>query len=163
MERFTVSLDEELLADFDAYCGRKGYQNRSEAVRDILRDRLEADRLEADSLERQATSHCVGCLSYIYNHHERELSRRLTEAQHQHHDLMLSTMHVHLDHENCLEVAILRGPIGAVHKCADSIVAETGVRHGKLNVVPVETDLTAGHHHHDEAPGHTHVHSRPKT
>jgi len=163
MERLTVSLDEDLLAGFDDYCRRRGYQNRSEAVRDILRERLEADRLDAANQAKDAATQCVACLSYIYNHHERELSRRLTEAQHQHHDLTHSTMHVHLDHENCLEVAILRGPTGAVRKCADTITAETGVRHGKLNVVPVEMEMTAGHHHHHEAGDHPHVHSHPKT
>ncbi len=163
MDRFTVSLDEELLSGFDEYCRRRGYQNRSEAVRDILRDRLEADRLEAASMAHEGAAQCVACLSYIYNHHERELSRRLTETQHRHHDLTLSTMHVHLDHENCLEVAILRGPTDAVRKCADSMTAETGVRHGKLNVVPVEIDLSAGHYHHDEPQGRPHVHSRPRT
>jgi CopG family transcriptional regulator, nickel-responsive regulator len=152
MERFTVSLDGELLAQFDEYIHRRGYGNRSEAVRDILRGALEGQRLADDD-----SGHCVACLSYIYNHHERELARRLTQASHQHHDLTLSTLHVHLDHENCMEVSILRGQSGAVRAFADSITAETGVRHGTLNAVPVD------HHDHDHGHDHAHVHSSPKT
>lgn len=162
MDRFTVSLDEELLSQFDDYIRRRGYQNRSEAVRDILRGKLEAERLAEDE-----SGHCVACLSYIYNHHERELSRRLTEASHAHHDLTLSTLHVHLDHENCMEVAILQGPTTAVRRFADGVTAETGVRHGKLNAVPVDRKGHHHHHHdhhdHDHDHGHDHVHSSPKT
>ncbi len=146
MDRFTISLEEDLLAQFDDYIRRRGYGNRSEAVRDILREKLEADRLDDER-----TGHCVACLSYIYNHDERELSRRLTQASHAHHDLTLSTLHVHLDHENCMEVSILQGPTAEVWHFADSIIAETGVRHGKLTAVPVEVQ------------GGAHVHSRPKT
>lgn len=164
MDRFTVSLDEDLLAQFDDYIRRRGYQNRSEAVRDVLRRTLDGERLDQDK-----GGDCVACLSYIYNHHERELSRRLTQASHDHHDLTLSTLHVHLDHEHCMEVAILRGPVGEVQSFADAITAETGVRHGKLNAVPVETKVGHGHHHHhhhhhDHTHAHgPHVHSRPKT
>lgn len=160
MDRFTVSLDTELLAQFDEYIRRKGYQNRSEAVRDVLRERLEAERLaEAEA----AGGHCVACLSYIYNHHERELSRRLTEASHAHHDLTLSTLHVHLDHENCMEVTVLQGPTGSVRRFADALTAETGVRHGKLNAVPVDMKVDHHHHHHHHHHDHPHVHSSPKT
>jgi CopG family nickel-responsive transcriptional regulator len=165
MDRFTVSLDEELLEQFDDYIRRRGYGNRSEAVRDILRQTLEAERL-AD----EEGGHCVACLSYIYNHHERELSRRLTQASHAHHDLTLSTLHVHLDHENCMEVSVLQGPTAAVRRFADTITAETGVRHGALNAVPVEMKMTDSHHHHEEDDHgqshphpHPHVHSSPKT
>jgi CopG family nickel-responsive transcriptional regulator len=163
MDRFTVSLDEELLAQFDDYIHRRGYVNRSEAVRDILRDKLEAERLADDK-----SGHCIASLSYVYNHHERELSRRLTEASHAHHDLTLSTMHVHLDHENCMEVAILRGPTEKVRRFADAINAETGVRHARLNAVPVEMRVTRDHSHHhgpkhSHDHDHPHFHSRPKT
>ncbi|CAA6604120.1 putative nickel-responsive regulator [Rhodospirillaceae bacterium LM-1] len=171
MDRFTVSLEEELLERFDAFIQRKGYQNRSEAVRDILRDTLETERLKASKPE----GHCIASLSYIYNHHERELARRLTQAQHAHHDLTLSTLHVHLDHENCMEVTVLRGPTADVKRFADEICAETGVRHGKLNAVPVSIEQTHSHHgqgekgHHAHAHDHAHshahqhVHSVPKS
>jgi len=155
MDRFTVSLDEDLLAEFDAFLRRKSYSNRSEAVRDILRDRLDADRLERTKAATDAAPFCIASLSYLYDHHTRELARRLTTAQHRHHDLTLSTLHVHLDHATCLEVVILRGPTEAVRDCADGILAETGVRHGKLHLVPVEHDPTDGHHHHHH---HDHRH-----
>lgn len=160
MERFTVSLDGKLLEQFDRYMQRHGYSNRSEAVRDILRERLEAERLAGDE-----SGNCVACLSYIYNHHERELSRRLTDAQHASHDLVRSTLHVHLDHENCMEVAVLQGETATVRKFADGVIAETGVRHGNLSAVPVETRVAGKHayHHHTHGGEHPHVHSRPKT
>ena len=160
MERITISLDDDLLADFDRYMADKGYTNRSEAIRDLVRDRLETRRLSAERSGR-----CVACLSYIYNHHERELVRRLTDAQHASHDLVRSTLHVHLDHENCMEVAILEGETAAVRRFADVITAETGVRHGKLSAVPVET-RTAGKHvylHHAHGGQQPHTHIRPKT
>jgi CopG family nickel-responsive transcriptional regulator len=148
MERFTISLDERLAAEFDALMRAHGYVNRSEAVRDLLRHRIERERLERD-----AALHSVGCLSYVYGHHERDLSERLTALAHAHHDLVISATHAHLDHETCLETVILRGRTRAVRAFADAVIAERGVRHGSLNLVPVE--LGAG--------GHTHVHARPKS
>lgn len=155
MERVTISLDDDLLAQFDGYIERKGYGNRSEAIRDLLRERLESDRLATD-----ADAHVVGCLSYVFNHHQRDLSGRLTRAQHDHHDLVVSTLHVHLDHENCLEVAVLDGHAEDVRAFADATIAETGVRHGHLHLVP--TDRVHDAHRHG---GHaaSHAHSHPKT
>jgi CopG family nickel-responsive transcriptional regulator len=167
MERVTISLEDGLLAEFDAYIKRKGYENRSEAIRDLLRLRLEQDRLDEGRAE-----HAIACLSYVYNHHQRELARRLTQAQHSHHDLMLSTLHVHLDHENCLEVAVLRGPTSDVRNLADATMAETGVRHGNLHVVPMDVEKAGhshhhhgdeGHHHHHHESNHSHMHLKPKT
>lgn len=147
MERFTISLDDQLASEFDAYAGSKSYANRSEAVRDLIRQALEASRLES-----QAAPYCVANLSYVYNHHERQLAERLTEAQHHHHDLVVSTMHVHLDHDNCLETLILRGPTASVRHFAEQIQAQRGVRHGRMNIIPVYSEAV-----------HTHVHSRPKS
>ena len=160
MERITISLDDELLAEFDRYMQQKGYVNRSEAIRDLVRERLERKRLAEDQSGR-----CIACLSYIYNHHERELVRRLTDAQHASHDLVRSTLHVHLDHENCMEVAILEGETGAVRRFSDAVMAETGVRHGKLSAVPVETRATGKHSylHHAHGGQQPHTHIRPKT
>jgi CopG family nickel-responsive transcriptional regulator len=157
MERVTISLDDGLLEDFDAFIKRKGYENRSEAIRDLLRRQLEQDRLEEGRAD-----HAVACLSYVYNHHQRELARRLTSAQHDHHDLMLSTLHVHLDHENCLEVAILKGHTPDVRRFAEATMAETGVRHGNLHLVPAEM-ITADHPHGQDEDHHHHVHTRPTT
>jgi len=155
MERVTISLDDDLLLQFDDYLKRKGYANRSEGIRDLLRERLEGDRLSEDR-----SRYAVGALSYVYNHEQRELARRLAKAQHAHHDLVLSTLHVHLDHENCLEVAVLKGPTRDVRTFAETTIAETGVRHGHLNLVPSEVATTAHDHHGHE---HTHTHVHPKS
>jgi CopG family transcriptional regulator, nickel-responsive regulator len=154
MERFTISLDDHLAASFDQWLDQRGYANRSEAVRDLLRAELERSRQQApQGLD------CVACLSYVYNHHERELGERLTEMHHAHHDLTLSTTHVHLDHEHCLETVLLRGPAVAVRRFADAVCAERGVHHGQLNLISVE----AHHHHGHGGEGAAHVHIRPST
>lgn len=147
-ERFTISLDVRLAEQFDRLIRAKGYRNRSEAVRDILRHHLESHRLATEQ-----APHCIASLSYIYNHHERDLAERLTAHQHDHHDLCVSTMHAHLDHDNCLETVILRGPTTEVRRFAERLIAERGVRHGNLNLVPVDI----------KSARHSHVHSQPRT
>ncbi|EWS56936.1 MULTISPECIES: nickel-responsive transcriptional regulator NikR [unclassified Methylibium] len=124
MERFTISLDDKLAHEFDHWIADRGYANRSEAVRDLLRAEMERTRQNKDE-----SVHCVACLSYIFNHHQRELTERITELQHDHHDLAVSTMHAHLDHDHCLETVILRGPTLAVRRFADAVCAERGVHH----------------------------------
>ena len=157
MERVSISLDDDLLVKFDAYMQRKGYSNRSEAIRDLLRERLEREHERAGG----GATHAVGCLSYVYNHHQRELSRRLTEAQHDHHSYVLSTLHVHLDHENCLEVVVLNGETENLRKFADATMAETGVRHGRLHLVG--TELVESQHKHGHGAKHGHAHAKPLT
>ncbi len=130
-----MSIDEGLAKEFDALIARRGYASRSEAMRDLLRRELELNRATADG-----ESFCVANLSYVYNHHQRDLTERLTEAQHAHHDLVVATTHVHLDHDNCLETVILKGRTAVVRAFAQRIEAERGVRHGQLNVVTVDTD-----------------------
>ena len=156
MERITISVDETLASEFDALIAKRGYASRSEAMRDLLRREVEANRVAYE-----AKSYCVANLSYIYNHHERDLAERLTAAQHRHHDLVVSTMHVHLDHEHCLESVILKGPTAAVRSFASATQAERGVRHGQVNLVTVET----GDAHH--GPGthqhHGHLHLIPRS
>ncbi len=133
MKRFTISLDDELSAQFDALMHARGYTNRSEAVRDMIRDLLETKHLKNES-----SGQCIASLSYIYNHHECDLANRITSVHHNHHDLTLSSMHVHMDHFNCLEVVILRGSIHDVSDFANQVIATRGVKHGKLFMVPVE-------------------------
>jgi CopG family nickel-responsive transcriptional regulator len=152
MERFTISLDDGLAREFDQLIAERGYDNRSEAVRDLLRTHL--DQLRES---RDLTGHCVANLSYVYNHHERELAERLMAIQHAQHDLVISTMHAHLDHEHCIETVILQGPARAVRAFADAIAAERGVRHGALNLVMV--DLAATHRH---GHGRAHAHLKPQ-
>lgn len=160
MERITISLDEALAREFDALIERRGYQNRSEAFRDLLRDHLEVARqIEIDAGQ---ASHCVANLSYVYNHHARDLAERLTTLQHDHHDLTVATMHAHLDHDNCLESVILRGPTGAVRAFADAMTAERGVRHGQINVVSVDVASSAHAHGYRPRGAATHVHLKPK-
>ncbi len=133
MERFTISLDSELAKEFDALIAERGYSNRSEAVRDLLRAQLEQWRQAQD-----AAPHCVANLSYVYNHHEHELAERLMALQHAHHDLTVAALHAHLDHENCIESAVLRGPTAEARRFAEALIAERGVRHGHLNLVAAE-------------------------
>lgn len=153
MERLTISLDSQLLEQFEEYLHARGYMNRSEAMRDLIRDQLETSRLE-----KEGEGHCIATLSYIYNHHESDLARRITGVQHDHHDLTLSSMHVHMDHDNCLEIVVLRGPIQSVKMFSDRVMATRGVRHGKLHMVPVEIS-----HEHHSPTSIPHTHSNPLT
>lgn len=151
MDRFTISLDENLAAAFDSLIKERGYSTRSEAVRDILRSHL-----QRNEQKRNSKGSCVAALSYVYNHHERELSERLASIQHGHHDLTISTMRAHLDHEECLETVMLKGPVGQVRQFAEEIIAERGVRHGQLNLISV--DLSKPHSH----GGSSHRHLKPQ-
>ena len=151
MDRFTISLDEELARAFDAHIRRRGYSTRSEAVRDILRELL-----QRRDQSRDDDGFCVASLSYVYNHHERKLAERLAALQHAHHELATATMHVHLDHDQCLETVSLRGPAGAVRQFAEKVIAEKGVRHGHVNLVSVE--LGDAHKH----GGSRHRHLTPR-
>lgn len=150
MDRFTISLDENLAAAFDDLIRERGYTTRSEAVRDVLRNHLQQNRLQRDT-----NGSCVASLSYVYNHHERGLSERLTAIQHAHHDLTISTMHAHLDHDQCIESVILKGTVQRVRDFSEEIIAERGVRHGQLNLISVE--LSKAHSH----GGPTHHHLKP--
>jgi CopG family nickel-responsive transcriptional regulator len=157
MERITITVDVDLLEQFDRYLAEKGYGNRSEGFRDLIRDRLAQESLGTDG-----GGTCVACVSYVYNHHERQLSRRLIEAQHDHHEIGVTTLHVHLDHDNCMEALVLQGPTGAVREFADTLAAEEGVRHASVHLVPVKADRAA-HSHSDEsghAAAHSHHHPR---
>lgn len=156
MERITMSLDEDLAREFDRLIEARGYTSRSEAMRDLLRREVEAQRAVRD-----ARSFCVASLSYVYNHHERRLADRLMDAQHAHHDLVVATMHVHLDHDHCLESVALKGPAAHVRALADQTQAERGVRHAHLNLVTVDAgDAHArGRYHHH----HGHLHLIPKS
>jgi CopG family nickel-responsive transcriptional regulator len=154
MERFTISLEESLAQAFDELIGSRGYTNRSEAVRDMLRAEIESHRQGSDE-----AAHCVASLSYVYNHHERELAERLTHLQHEHHDLCVATTHVHLDHESCLESVLLRGPTVAVRRFSDALVAERGVRHGRLNLITVDVgSARAVRYAHADPHAHAHSH-----
>lgn len=131
MQRITITLDDELMAQIDALIDARGYQNRSEAIRDLARAGLQ----QADQ-DRAGTGPCVAALAYVYDHAQRDLSKRLVDTYHHHHDLALATLHVHLDAENCMELTALRGSAREVQHFADHVIAERGVRHGRVVMMP---------------------------
>ena len=152
MQRFTISLDDELAAQFDAFIAAKGYVNRSEAVRDLIRSRLGSASLDKPAAKR--SNWCVANVSYVYDHHEQTVTTRVLDLQHDHHDLVITSLHTHLDHDHCLETVVLRGPTTAVRACAEQLVALRGVRHGNVHLVP----LDAGESHaHGNAKPHRHL------
>jgi len=135
MQRVTVTLDEDLLADIDRIMRLRGYQNRSEAVRDLARAGLAQAKQETGG-----TGECIAALVYVYDHGARDLARRLTRGFHDHHDLSLATLHVHLDHDRCMEVTALRGSMTKVKHFAEHVIAERGVRYGQVVVIPEDGD-----------------------
>jgi CopG family nickel-responsive transcriptional regulator len=132
--RFGVSMEKDLLADFDGLCARKGYKTRSEAIRDMVRNILIENKLKRENTEG------VGTLTLVYNHHQRELEEKLTEYQHQHLHEIISSTHIHLTGHLCLEVLLLRGKSREIQKVADGLIATKGVQHGKLVITAVARD-----------------------
>ena len=126
LARFGVSMEDDLLVAFDALIAAKGYQNRSEAVRDLVRQELVRGQWKADR------SPAVGALCLVFNHHAHDLAHRLTHMQHEHVSEIVSTLHVHLDEQNCLEVLVLRGKARDLKALADKLIATRGVKHGQL-------------------------------
>lgn len=124
--RFGVSVDEDLVKKFDRLIKKKGYANRSEALRDLIRDSLVEE--EWRDSEREA----VGVVTVVYDHEQRALSHKLTHLQHHFGPVMVSTLHVHLDEHNCLEVAVLKGKSGEIKRAAELLISAKGVKHGKL-------------------------------
>jgi CopG family nickel-responsive transcriptional regulator len=137
--RIGVALDESLLELFDRLLEQSGYHNRSEAFRDLIRDRLA--RASAEDPAREV----VGSLTLVYDHHQRQLNDRLVELQHRFHHTIISTLHVHLDHDNCLEVLILRGLSADVRKVADALISVKGVKHGQLSMTTADVDKPHSH------------------
>ncbi|MBV8779187.1 MAG: nickel-responsive transcriptional regulator NikR [Alphaproteobacteria bacterium] len=154
MQRVTISIDDALLAALDNIVAARGYQNRSEAIRDLTRAGM-------TDLDREASParEGVAALIYVYDHGERELAKRLTRSFHDHHDLSLATMHVHLDHESCMEIAVLRGAMSDIGDFAGHVISERRVRHGRLVAIPVEV-MSESHAHGGERRGHLHTHVR---
>ncbi len=124
--RFGVSIEPDLLEKFDRMIKRKGYSNRSEAIRDFIRENIIKEK-NADSNQKG-----LGTLTILYNHHSGPLIERLLELQHQHYAQILTSTHIHVDHDNCLEVLILQGRIGDIQTLADNIKALKGIKHGEL-------------------------------
>ena len=152
MQRVTVTLPESLCDELDAFVRTRRYDTRSEAMRDLLRAALRDDSAGTQG-------HAMGVLSYVYDHQTRDLASRLMHHHHDHHALSITTSHVHLDHDTCLETAILRGPVDALRAYADGVLGQRGVMHGNLFLIPVEPRAGNHEHGHGHAP-HEHLHVR---
>jgi CopG family transcriptional regulator, nickel-responsive regulator len=126
LTRTGIAVDSALLARFDCFISKQGYTNRSEAFRDLIRDRLVTDVVQDPEML------VAGTVTLIYSHHSRLLPAKLTDLQHTHHELIISTTHVHLDHDTCLEVIVVRGRSRKVQKLADVLIGTKGVQHGRL-------------------------------
>jgi CopG family nickel-responsive transcriptional regulator len=133
--RFSVSLPPTLLKQLDRMAREKSYDNRSLAIADMIRDQL------VEHQQERGTTEIVGTITLVYDHHRMHVQESLTEIQHDHHDVILSTVHVHLDHHNCLEVLIVKGPAAVVKQIADELIAAKGVKHGKLTVTTTGKNL----------------------
>jgi len=147
LSRIGIALDSDLLKRFDRSIERRGYTNRSEAFRDLIRDRLVTDQTAApDAI-------VVGTVTLIYDHHASGISEKLTDLQHEHHELVVSTSHAHLDHDSCLEVLIVHGKSAKVEKFADLLIGLKGVQHGRLVMTVPAYAIEHTHVH-----GHKHSH-----
>lgn len=136
-----MAIDADLLEKFDQRIERRGYTNRSEAFRDLIRDDLIHEHAESPDKP------VVGTLTLIYDHHVRMLNEKLTGMQHEHHHSIVSALHVHLDHDNCLEVLVLRGKSGEVRAIADRLISTKGVKHGRLTITTTATEHHGAHEH----------------
>jgi len=131
LARIGVSLESDLLQKFDEIISQKGYGNRSEAIRDLIRDQLVEVRVDQNGT-------VVGTLTIVYDHHRPNLTQKLVEAQHQLGGKVLSSMHVHLDHHNCLEIVVVKGRSREIRDFANAILSLRGVNHGQLVVTSAE-------------------------
>src|SRR4030095_1129456 len=136
LSRIGVAIDSELLEKFDELINKRGYTNRSEAFRDLIRDELVEKSWESPE------SSVVGTVTLVYDHHVRLLNEKLTDLQPDHHRSSRATWHVHLDHDNCLEVLVVRGKAGSVRKIADALISTKGVKHGRLTITTSGAELS---------------------
>lgn len=134
--RFGISMNADLLEKFDRIVARKGYSNRSEAIRDLIRDELVETEWESEEAE------VAGTITLVFDHHIKGLSHLLLEQQHEYHDLILTSTHVHLDHHNCLEVLIVKGKAAEAKKVAEKLISIKGVKHGKLTIASTGRGLS---------------------
>ena len=135
LTRIGVALDADLLDKFDALIHERGYENRSEAFRDLIRNEL------VEASWKSPDTEVVGSVTLVYDHHVRLLHEKLLDLQHDAHEAILSTLHVHLDHDNCLEVLLIKGPAAKVQRLANSIISTKGVKHGRLTISSIGKDL----------------------
>lgn len=133
--RFGVSIEPNLLKEFDKFISDKSYKNRSEAIRDLIRNNL----IEKDC--EDGNKEAVGTITIVYDHHKWKLTDTLTNIQHKNHASIISTLHVHLDHDNCLEILVVKGKGKEIKKISDQLISTKGVKHGKLIVTASGNDL----------------------
>lgn len=133
--RFGISINDRLLERFDQLIEGKGYVNRSEAIRDLIRNALVEEAWAKENEE------AVGTVSLVYDHHTRDLADKLTDHQHSHHKEIVSSLHVHLDAHHCLEVVVLKGKAGEIKRLAEELIGTKGVKHGKLMTTTTGQDL----------------------
>ena len=126
LERIGIAIGEDLLGEFDKLIARRGYTSRSEAVRDLIRKEM------VDEISGTPNAEVYGTVTLIYDHHTRLLPEKLTELQHQYHAAIMSSVHVHLDHDNCLEAILVRGKSTLVQKLANTLIATKGVKHARF-------------------------------
>ena len=138
LTRFSISMEDDLLRDFDHLLQEKGYTNRSEAIRDLVRDTLIEESIQSPS------GLVYGALVFMYDHHKRELEKSLSNLQHDYYENIISTSHVHVDHDHCMEVILLKGKASKLKTIAEKILSFKGVEHGKLTLTKTIKD----HHHH---------------
>jgi CopG family nickel-responsive transcriptional regulator len=153
MQRVTITIDDNLAEEVDGLAKVRGYQNRSEIVRDLVRAGI-----AQTSLTNERTGDCIGTVLYVYDRNTRDLPNKLANAYHHHHDLSVATMRIALNHESCLEVAVLRGSASSVQTFATHLVAERGVRHGRVVLIPAE--IEDENHAHGGSHAHKHQHIR---
>lgn len=151
MQRITITIDDALADEIDKLAQSRGNQNRSEAVRDLVRAGIAHTRSDTS-----AASQCVAAVLYVYDQGTRELPKRIAHAYQDQHDLSVATMRIALDHDSCMEVAVLKGRTGDVERLAERIIAERGVQHGRLMVIPAE--ITHTRHSHGDRQPHVHQH-----
>jgi CopG family nickel-responsive transcriptional regulator len=142
--RFGVSIEEDLLTRFDELINQRGYKNRSEAIRDLIRDTLVQSQLG-----KIEDTEVLGSLTLVYDHHTRDLTERLTNLQHDYHELIVSVMHAHISHDDCMEMLMLRGKASRIKLLADSLLSLKGVKHGKLFTTFPAKEISGKTHHHN--------------
>jgi CopG family transcriptional regulator, nickel-responsive regulator len=142
VERVGISVETDLLAGFDALIKKRGYQTRSEAIRDLIRTELSQEKLN------NPLANAIAVIYLVYDHHSSQLAGKLVQMQHSHLLKTVSSMHIHLTHHDCLEIVVMRGPVGEIQRVAESIIALKGVELGKVNLISVEGEDESGHHHH---------------
>ena len=137
VSRFSVSINKKLLSELDHMCREKGYDNRSLAIADMIRDHLIEHR------QQLGTREIAGSITLVYDHHKHHLQDLLTDLQHEHREVVIATLHAHLDHDNCLEVLLVRGRAADIKQLADELIGAKGVKHGKLTITTTGKDMDA--------------------